>query len=393
MSILSIRYESYFMSLVYSGKSLQEIVEEGAKILGTPVRFSPENRIEYAICSTSYPQEDIKYIKDLLGKEGKRLHTFLGVSRRERPDIPFITEHNPQHIRIFCNVIIGSRYFGNLSIPQVDVDLKTVDMDMVQLIARTIALSCAVTGTWGYDITKDSVIQRILSGMIVSQEELLSYLGSSTELEGKRWKLVCVRIPEGKEPVIIQTALQRGFSGYPVVLHGSMAVMLVDVTQEDLKNRQMEELRRVAQTYGCTIGVSTEFENIMLCREQMLCLSEHPQMVRGDAGVFDYAEHMEYMLLFSSRMEKSRILESIAGKLMTIRQYDRENGTGYYDTIRMYLNCSYHIQKTAEAMHTHKNTLLYRITRIQELFGVDLRSNRDVFELNLGLSALTYWGE
>lgn len=393
MSILSIKYESHFMNLVYEGKSLQEIVEEGAAIIGTPVRFSPENRIEYAICSSGYPKKDIEYITSMMSEEGSTLRTFLYVSKLEKAAEPFFTSPGPYKNRIFCNVIIGSRYFGNLSIPEVDVDLHTVDLDMVLLLSRTIALSCAVTGIWGFDVKRDSLFQRVLSGVITSREELLAYTGSSIELEGKRWKLVCTCIPEGKEPVIIQTALQRGFSGYPVVLHGNMAVMLVDVTQEDLKLRQMEELRSVAQTYGCMIGVSMAFENIMLCREQMLCLSEHPKMVRGGVGVFDYAEHMEYILLFSSRMEKNRILESVAGKLMAILQYDRENGTGYFDTIRTYLDCSYHIQKTAEAMHTHKNTLLYRITRIQELFGVDLRSNRDIYELNLGLSALEYWRE
>lgn len=394
MSVLSIKYESFFLNLVYSGKSLQEIVEEGASIIGTPIRFSPENKIEHAICSSGYPKEDIASIRQLLYGEGSKLRVFLSVSKQEEPDRPFFSEPpEPWDAYIFCNVIIGSHYYGNISIPQIDIDLHTVDMDMIHLISRTIALSCAVTGLWGYDISRDGLLQRILSGMVASQEELLAYQGSSMEFDGKCWKLVCVRIPGGKEPVIIRTALQRGFDGNPVVVHGRYAVMLVDVTKEDLKSRQMEGLRSVANTYGCTIGVSTAFDQIMLCREQMLCLSEHPQMIRGEAGVFDYADHKEYMLLFSSRMEKSRVLELIAGKIKAIREYDRKNSTCYFDTICAFLDCSYHVQKTAEAMHTHKNTLLYRITRIQELFGVDLRSNQDIYELNLGLSALEYWRE
>jgi len=394
MSVLSIRYESHFMDMVYSGRSLQDILDEGAKILGTPIRFSPENRIEYAICSSGYPKEDIDYIINLLEGEGRKLHIFLGMSKREKPEKPFLfyskTSGKP---KIYCNILIGSRYFGNLSIPQADVDLKTVDMDMVLLISRTIALSCAVTGTWGYDISRDSLLQRILSGMIGSREEILAYMDRRAELEGKRWKLVCARIAEGKGPVIFRTAPQSGFSGNPGVVHGRMAVMLVDVTREDLKPRQLEELRNVAATYDCALGISTAFDDILECREQMICLSEHPKMIRQEAGVFDYEDNKEYMLLFSSRMEKNRILELIAGKLMQIRQYDRENGTGYYETICTYLNCSYHIQRTADEMHAHKNTLLYRIARIQDLFGVDLRSNRDIYMLNLALSALSYWGE
>jgi len=394
MSVLSIKYESHFMNLVYSGKSLQEIVDEGAAIIGTPIRFSPENRIEYAICSAGYPQEDIEYISKLLMEEGSNLRVFLSLSRREKTDKPFFAEDTSHYkTRIFCHVMIGSRYFGNLSIPQIDVDLHTVDMDCILLLSKTIALSCAVSGTWGYDFSRNSLFQRILSGTITNRNEIMAYLGRYAELEGKRFKLVCARIPEGKEPVVLQTALQRGFPDNPVVIYENMTVMLADVTKTDFKPRQMDELRNVTATYGCTLGVSMAFSDILQCREQMICLSEHPKMIRQEAGVFDYADNKEYMLLFSSRMEKNRILELIAGKLMQIRQYDRENGTGYYETICTYLNCSYHIQRTADEMHAHKNTLLYRIARIQDLFGVDLRSNRDIYMLNLALSVLSYWGE
>ena len=227
--------------------------------------------------------------------------------------------------------------------------------------------------------------------MITSQDELYAYLGNNISFEGKTWKLVCARIPENKEPVIIQTALQRGFDENPVVIHGHYAVMLIDVTYEDIGQRQINELHHIAATYQCTLGISVGFDHILQCREQMLCLAEHPQMIRKQVGVFDYNLCKENLLLFSSRFEKERLLKLIGGKLQEIREYDQKNNTAYFDTIRAYLNCSYHIQRTAESLHTHKNTLLYRLTRIQEVFGIDLRNNQDIYAINLGLSTLHYF--
>ena len=394
MSALSIKYESYFMNLVYSGAGLQQIVEEGALIIGTPIRFSPENKIEYAVCSSGYPQEDIEQIKQLLKGEGSKLRVFLGVSKREKPDEPFLTnDAGIWEAYIFCNVIIGSRYFGNLSIPQVGIDLKTVDLDFVLLLSHAIALSCAVSGIWGYDVTRDSLLQRILSGTVRSHAEMMAHLGSGTAFEGKRWKLVCARVPEGKSPVIFQTALQRAFQDNLVVVHDQRVVMLVDVTGGGLTQSQWNALRDMAQTYQCTVGVSVDFQDILECREQMLCLTEHPDMARGGAGLFDYAEHMEYLLFFKAKIGRENALRLFGGRMMEIRQYDRENDTRYFDTVCAYLSCSMQVQKTAEMLYAHKNTILYRMTRIQEIFGVDLHDNRDIFELNLGLSALRYWSE
>ena len=39
------------------------------------------------------------------------------------------------------------------------------------------------------------------------------------------------------------------------------------------------------------------------------------------------------------------------------------------------------IQKASEAMFMHKNTLIYRMKRIRELFGVDLEVNKDLIKL------------
>lgn len=393
MSVLSIKYESHFLDLVYQNEGLQKIVEEGAAIIGTPVRFSPENRIEYAVFSSGYPKDDLESIKQNISDHGE-MSIFLGVSQSAHPELPFISERGQGlRPRIFCNVIIGDHYYGNLSIPEDKISLRSIDMDLVLMLSRTIAISCAVHGTWGYDINRDNLFQRILNGTVSSQKDLLSLLVNPNEIAGKKWKLICSPFSEGKQSVILQTALQRGFPNSKIVVQDGAVVMLLDVTDYVFTQQERQKLERYAESYGCSVGISMDFTDILQSREQMIGILKHPALSTGKSGVFDMEENLEYYLFHSAKLDNKTALTVFGKKVLEIKQYDRDNNTDYYDTICAYIDSSYNIANTAEAVHAHKNTVLYRITRIQDLFDVDLRSSRDLFRIQLAISALTYWSQ
>ena len=58
--------------------------------------------------------------------------------------------------------------------------------------------------------------------------------------------------------------------------------------------------------------------------------------------------------------------------LLTLSEYDRENGTEYYKTLRTFYNNKYSYTHAAENLYIHRTTLLKRIERIVDLTGVDL---------------------
>ncbi|WP_232286023.1 helix-turn-helix domain-containing protein [Pseudomonas fulva] len=67
--------------------------------------------------------------------------------------------------------------------------------------------------------------------------------------------------------------------------------------------------------------------------------------------------------------------------------HDKKHSTSYLETLSTYLDESCRAQACADAMDIHVTTLRYRLTRIQEMFGVDLDSpeRRFAFELAIRL--------
>ena len=58
------------------------------------------------------------------------------------------------------------------------------------------------------------------------------------------------------------------------------------------------------------------------------------------------------------------------------------------DTLVMYYECGACMDRVAERMFTHKNTVKYRLNRLQELTGLDLKNPDDNFRLYLAVLAM-----
>ena len=57
--------------------------------------------------------------------------------------------------------------------------------------------------------------------------------------------------------------------------------------------------------------------------------------------------------------------------LRSIREYDSNNNGEYEQTLYVYIKNGKNLVKTFEDLHIHRNTLSYRLNRLEDLFGVD----------------------
>ena len=60
--------------------------------------------------------------------------------------------------------------------------------------------------------------------------------------------------------------------------------------------------------------------------------------------------------------------------LITIERYDKKYGTDLTETLYLYLNNNCNTAKTAKLMYIHRNTLYYKIKKIEELIGQSLEN-------------------
>ncbi|WP_169816224.1 PucR family transcriptional regulator [Nocardia miyunensis] len=87
--------------------------------------------------------------------------------------------------------------------------------------------------------------------------------------------------------------------------------------------------------------------------------------------------------------ELGRFTRHVLGDLL---DYDRANGTGFGETLAVYFRENASPQRAAALLHTHPNTVAYRLRRAAEIAGVDLGSYTDRLAVQLALEILNGLG-
>lgn len=143
-------------------------------------------------------------------------------------------------------------------------------------------------------------------------------------------KLILTRLKELQEPCCVSTLFQ-------------------DIKQ---CNKKVKWLKRID-----TLGEYDKVGNVMLeseWRAETVYTYAFPML--SAAGVNDYS-------------------------LQILQEEDAEKNTEFYETLKMYFLCGHNVVETANFMHIHRNTLIYRLKKIRELIGSDIEDVKKSEEL------------
>ena len=64
-------------------------------------------------------------------------------------------------------------------------------------------------------------------------------------------------------------------------------------------------------------------------------------------------------------------------KIIRLEKYDQANHTDLTETLKYYLYYERSVKKTSAKLYIHKNTVVYRINMLREMFGLDLEDDRE----------------
>jgi DNA-binding PucR family transcriptional regulator len=111
---------------------------------------------------------------------------------------------------------------------------------------------------------------------------------------------------------------------------------------------------------------------------------EAAQIAAG-AGVTDRAVALDEVLIdhiAGCTPHVSRILDETLDPLV---QYDLVHQTALVPTVRAYVDAGFNLTRSAEVLHVHPNTVMYRLRRVKELSGRDPHDPDDLLILFLAL--------
>ncbi len=293
--------------------------------------------------------------------------------------------------RIFAEIYTEDRILGHLGIFMLGTEYQEEDLEIAQILVD--ALRMKMSRASGYRPSLSTYLSDLL------RRDTDTYLRS--------WAAEAVGAKISKSYVVMVTPLgesaaQKAYGEYSVkqvertfrnavstIHEGNIVSLFGEMKGTDqAKEKETRFLKEAAgfftRIHGVS-GVSDVFDNLLQLPYQyqqavLTCA------VAGENPAFysDYAPAP--LFLFVAKNTDARAF--IHPALFEISQYDKENNSHYFETLRRYCFSMHNTDAAAKSLFIHRNTLSYRLGRIDEIFGLGFEEEQTARYL---LSSFELW--
>ncbi len=254
-------------------------------------------------------------------------------------------------------------------------------LHLQEVIAPYLLQSGDIAGEDSHTRSNTSIITRLLEGEAVSQAALEKFLRQPGL--SHPWSLLAAKNLSVRN--YTQRALAvREFASwklpcFPLDYQGEVLV-LVSQKKQDALLRQMKAALGFSHI---ALGISMPIQELTLLptalRQARFALD------RGQGPGIHLCRDYALDYLVENLRNQELVTELLHPAIGTLTQYDWENGTQLLLTLKTYLQTDRSQAETADRLHTHRNTIKYRLERIDQLTGIDLADWQELTWLSLSL--------
>ncbi|MFD8521215.1 PucR family transcriptional regulator [Streptomyces capillispiralis] len=140
------------------------------------------------------------------------------------------------------------------------------------------------------------------------------------------------------------------------------------------------------QAPGARIGVSGVVEGLAAVGEARRLADTALSLCPGSGGTVRLADHLPAALVASSPELGAALVDRLLGPLAHLEPADAEV---LLDTLATWLACDGSAQRASRRLYCHRNTVLNRLRRYEQLTGRSLSRPGDLVEVSLALTART----
>lgn len=180
--------------------------------------------------------------------------------------------------------------------------------------------------------------------------------------------------------------LENNFTNICAIEKNSGIFCLINLAEEENENLFRQNLPYFLRENLFLAGVSCRFESFLDCSVHAKEASYALTMGQNSKNGYWIHEFSEFSFDYCLKKigEEYPICDLMHPGLEILEKYDKKHpGSDLSITLMHYLNSQYNATHTAQKLHIHRTTFLYRLRRIKELTGISLEEEKTRLHLQL----------
>lgn len=287
----------------------------------------------------------------------------------------------------------------HLSVSHKDAGVLQDNMELVDVMSQ--ALLAVINRTVEESdnrISMERFLGRLLEGGL-REEEMLEIRARLMDFPTEGFfALLTVDIgsyrPSENSLSTVVGRLER-FGGGASIIHGQRLVFLQSyATEEELEDEERrKEMAACLKENGLTGARSRAFFTL---RDVPLHFRQTEELLRlsyvaRQESLLEFSRMASYLLAGKLPQEERR-LSACHPVIRRLAELDQESKFGYLETLKAYLLCGQRGALACQRLHIHRNTLDYRLRKLEEQVPIDWTDGELMFQLYFSIQLLEVLG-
>jgi len=378
-----------------SHKGLQHLVDAAATLLGNPIFMADMSmRIVFKSSDMGTGAQDYSAESDH-ARQDQAVRQAADAGFLDwiyRHDKPVIGEFEGEPRYLSARVRDGSHVLGHIVVVEATRQFEEEDELLLPIVCQTISFELRRTRVDDLGAQEHApMLEELIAGSLTDENAAQRRIAALGIPLPQQMRILAFRnIDKGKavSQAYLHTQLDKAFPHTVGIPHQADYLRIVDGT---LGLREVATaIRKLVYTGGMAIGIS---------RTTRKATALHLAYLQADAAIRLGSNAGEGQLRRYDDIAAQHLLEyavqagmdeatAISPAIGLLQEFDDANRADYTASLAAYLNSGRNVAHAANTLHVHKNSMYYRIQRIEELAGIDLSDEQTCFLLQLSLAML-----
>lgn len=382
--------------LICKSSSLQDMIDLGAELLDTDISFFDIN-IDFMAVSNikSHRLNDITYIQNQ--------NQFISKIEIAEDNTPFIIYVEESKKLLISKSYYAGNYMGHIAIPESDIPLEELNYEIIKLISDACAISFILMDNKPVFNncleTETAVFEELLYGKYKTLSDFNSDSKCFSFKDYNKFSTICFIVEEKRHKMIqkeILNAIKNIKCGFWATSYNDNVAAMIGWNTNKLNIKEIiNKIEKICIDNDIIIGIGDPFTHIMQTRQNYTNAERATIYGHNDDSkrkLFYYDDYKFNVFISDMNLYINNSLDYLSFKVMDILKHDQKYNTEYATTLKIFLSTSLSPQATADILYIHKNTVIYRINKIKELFDIDFANTTQNFQLYFSFQLLVVRG-
>lgn len=379
-------------------KGMQTIIDAASEVMNNPMLIADYSL--KVLTWSNVPENEKSVWNGTLNMEQPNLtilqevNTLGDFEKVYSSDEPVIGKYSFSDYRFLAaRIRDGANVIGHIAVVEAWKSFEEDDKKLLIILCKAIVFEMLYRGQSSmHSVRYFNLIADLLDNKIQSDQEYLTRANLCGIVFLTKMQLLAIESNASSANIsyyLIRERLLNFLAGSLGILYDNKIIILCDISQKHNENypRIVSECLDAQNT---KVGVSREFTDIREIRtyyEQALNAIKLFEK-RGNNTCICFYDDVNIINLLKCASETHNILGFIDPLLFQLVNYDQVNGTDHANDLYVYLNSGRSINEAAKSLFVHKNSMYYRIAKIEEILGISLQDEKHCFSLQLSLEIL-----